>query len=135
MCEYRIIKEVKLCELEALYRDAGWWDDSFDAQAFVPDMIKNSFCVIGAFDKSNKLIGIGRALSDGISDAYIQDVCVLKAMRGTGIGSKIVKLLIEELKDHHIDWIGLVGEPKTRSFYERLGFRELKDHIPMKLDL
>jgi aralkylamine N-acetyltransferase len=38
-----------------------------------------------------KMIGMGRALSDLTSDAYIQDVTVLKAFRGKGIGKKLFK--------------------------------------------
>ncbi|HSL60885.1 MAG TPA: GNAT family N-acetyltransferase, partial [Desulfotignum sp.] len=78
-------------------------------------------------------IGMGRALSDLVSDAYIQDVTVLRAFRGKGIGTKIIRLLIAGLKDHRVDWIGLIGEPNTRVFYENLGFREMPGHVPYRL--
>jgi spermidine synthase len=87
----------------------------------------------GAF-LEKKLIGMGRALSDLCSDAYIQDVVVLSAYQKHGIGSLIVNFLIEELKKRGVDWIGLIGEPGTRVFYENLGFRQMKDYIPFKLE-
>ena len=75
---------------------------------------------------------MGRALSDLASDAYIQDVTIIKEFRGKGIGRKIIKKLIEKLKENNVDWIGLVAQPGTSSFYEKLGFEVLKDHVSLK---
>ncbi len=125
------IKSALTEDLKHLYKDAGWWHPSYDLNpGFLNHIVKNSAVFVGAF-KKKKMIGMGRALSDLVSDAYIQDVAVLKTNRGKGIGKKIIKTLIEELKKKGVDWIGLVAEPGTTSFYEDLGFGELKDHIPL----
>jgi len=117
-----------------LYKDANWWKDSYnDNISFIDKIVKNSFIFVAAFDDNNQIVGIGRALSDGCSDAYIQDVVILKSSRGQGIGKAIINFLIKELKSHNIDWIGLIGEPNTETFYEKLGFKSLKNHIPMTL--
>jgi spermidine synthase len=118
-------------EIEALYRDAGWWQNDWDS-SFIAPMIRGSFLFAGAFFQGRQ-IGMGRALSDGVSDAYIQDVVVLKEFRGKKIGSRITVFLVEELQRRGIDWIGLIGEPGTKDFYERLGFQEMKNFIPMRL--
>lgn len=118
----------------SLYKDAGWWKDSYNADiSFIDKIVKKSFVFAAAFDDNNQIVAIGRALSDGCSDAYIQDVVVIKSSRGQGIGKAIIKFLIKELKSHNIDWIGLIGEPNTESFYEQLGFKTLKNHAPMTL--
>ena len=128
----RPIKSALTEELKDLYKDAGWWDPSYDLNpGFLNYIVKDSAVFAGAFYKK-KLIGMGRALSDLVSDAYIQDVTVLKEYRGKGIGKIIIKTLVEELKKKGVDWIGLVAEPGTSSFYKELGFDELKDHIPLK---
>jgi ribosomal protein S18 acetylase RimI-like enzyme len=115
-----------------LYKEAGWWDTSYDKNPeFLNHIVEDSAVFVGAFLEKN-LIGIGRALSDLASDAYIQDVAVLKEFRGKGIGRKIIKTLIEKLKENGVDWIGLVAQPGTSSFYEELGFEVLKDHVPLK---
>ena len=75
-----------------------------------------------------KLIGIARALSDGVSDAYIQDVTVSEDFRGRGIGGRLVTVLSEELSSRGIDWIGLVGVPGTEHFYSSLGFEAQGGH-------
>ncbi len=120
-------------DLKALYRDAGWWVDEYDfSDAFLEEIPEKSALFAGAFS-NNRIIGMGRALSDLCSDAYIQDIAVLSDFRGRGIGTKIINFLIQELKNRGVDWIGLIGQPGTRSFYERLGFRQMPDHIPFKL--
>lgn len=129
--EFKIIQQAPLDELTALYKGAGWWEEyPTDTESFLNNLVKKSYCFVGAFVEG-KLIGMGRSLSDGISDAYIQDVTVLSPYRNKGIGGKIIKKLIEYLLDNDIKWIGLVGEPGTVSFYKRLGFHELKGYIPM----
>lgn len=130
-----IIKPIKSAskkDLIRIYKEAGWWDTSNDKHPeFLNQIVKDSAVFVGVF-LEKKLIGIGRALSDLASDAYIQDVAVLKEFRGKGIGRKIIQTLIEKLKENNVDWIGLIAEPGTSSFYEELGFKVLKDHVPLK---
>ncbi|QSH40640.1 GNAT family N-acetyltransferase [Lentisphaerota bacterium ZTH] len=131
-----VIKTVDQLEPTAvvtLYRDAGWWHEDH-SEDFIPKMISNSEVFAAAFD-GDTLIGMGRALSDGISDAYIQDVVVLTSWRGRKVGSRIIKHLISELKNRGVDWIGLIGEPGTRPFYENLGFKLMREYVPMKLKI
>lgn len=130
--DIRIITSAKKDQLIRLYKDAGWWEKEYDENPdFLKALVPNSACFVGAFHE-NSMIGMGRALSDLSSDAYIQDVAVLKPFRGKGIGSKIIKKLIAFLKQHHVDWIGLIAKPNTSSFYVKLGFEPLKDHVPLK---
>ena len=138
---YKIITEVptdevseklSINELKILYKDAGWWDDSFEKNPEALQLIvQNSALFAGAFFKK-KLIGMGRALSDKASDAYIQDVAVLTPYRSRGIGGKIIRLLVAQLKRQGVDWIGLVAQPGTQDFYEALGFEVLTGHTPLK---
>ena len=128
----KTIKQASLEDLILLYKDAGWWKSSYDsAPEFLEYIVKDSAVFVGAFC-GKKLIGMGRALSDLVSDAYIQDVAVLKEYRGKGIGKKIINALIEKLKKNGVDWIGLIAQPGTTSFYKELGFDRLKDHVPLK---
>lgn len=132
--EIELVRTVSVDELQALYQDAGWWEDDYKiSDAFLYRIPEKSALFAGAFWEK-KLIGMGRALSDLCSDAYIQDIAVLTAYQKRGIGTLIVTFLIQELKKRGVDWIGLIGEPGTRPFYEKIGFREMKDHIPFKLE-
>lgn len=130
---FSFVRTAEKKALQALYKDAGWWDEKCETHpGFLDHVVEKSALFVAAFCEK-KMIGMGRALSDLTSDAYIQDVVVLQAYRGRGIGKKIIEKLITGLKDHGVDWIGLIGEPDTRGFYENLGFQELTGHIPYRL--
>jgi GNAT superfamily N-acetyltransferase len=118
-------------EIVALYKAAGWWKDSYD-KAGIPQLIVGSFAFAVAVDKKNeKAIGMGRVLSDGVSDAYIQDVVVLASCRGQDMGKKIVQTLIDFCVSKGIQWIGLIAEPGSSQFYTTLGFTSMDQYIPM----
>lgn len=124
-----------VADMIALYKDAGWWEDAYDEDhSFLERLPGESALFAGAF-VNGRMVGMGRALSDLCSDAFIQDIVVLKPLRGKGIGRRIVLFLAEKLKSKGVDWIGLVAEPGTASFYENMGFKPLKDHIPMRLEV
>ncbi len=126
----RDFAEISPKDIEKLYRDALWWQREWD-RTFISPMVKGSFLFAGAFWEGRQ-VGMGRVISDGVSDAYIQDVVVLKAFRGRGIGGKLVSFLLGELRRRGIDWIGLVGEPGTEGFYKKLGFEALSGYVPMR---
>ena len=73
---------------------------------------------------------MGRVISDGVSDGYIQDVTVLEEMRGKGIGSLITKKLLDTCLERGLSWIGLIAEKGSNQFYHPLGFKEF-DGEPM----
>ena len=111
-------------EIVDLYKAGGWWKDHYDPAGLDP-LIKGSFAFAIAIEKdTGTAVGMGRAISDGVSDAYIQDVAVLDRMRGKGIGSQIITILVDHLRKHGIGWIGLIAEQGSRPFYERIGFNE-----------
>ncbi|MCL2381109.1 MAG: GNAT family N-acetyltransferase [Treponema sp.] len=121
-------------QLKVLYKEAGWWDGGDDKDpGFIDRIIQGSFCFAVA-STNGRLIGMGRAISDGVCDAYIQDVSVLSEFRGRGIGALIVDELVKCLKSKHINWIGLISEPKAVSFYQRYGFSQMTGYVPFILE-
>jgi ribosomal protein S18 acetylase RimI-like enzyme len=82
----------------------------------------NSLLKVFAFD-GDKLVGTGRALSDGVWRAAIYDVAVLPEYQGQGIGSAIIRHLVEHAKT---DVIMLYAAPGSEAFYERFGFSKMK---------
>lgn len=130
----KIVKETDAKAILALYRQAGWWstEDKESDLEIITKIVANSFCfVIATLD--DQIIGMGRALSDGISDAYIQDVTVQKEFRGQGIGKAIIRTLVNFLKEHKLQWVGLISEPGYEGFYQGLGFKEMVSYTPFLL--
>lgn len=133
MFSCRITKDIPLDEVAILYREAGWITDDADTSFIVP-MIGNSFCVCAAFNESGELAGMMRALSDGVSDAYILDLVVAGRFRRKGIGKQILDTLVGHLKSLGIDWIVLIGAPDTESFYEKSDASIMKGYTPMRFE-
>jgi len=83
---------------------------------------ENSSSVIFIYDDS-KLIGFGRAVSDGAYQAAIYDVAVLPEYQGKGIGKLIVDKILQSLSGFNFI---LYASPGKERFYEKLNFRKLK---------
>ncbi|MBQ4106403.1 MAG: GNAT family N-acetyltransferase [Lentisphaeria bacterium] len=113
-----------------LYSAVGWCEPD-DRGEWVDAMFAGSCAAIGAFD-GDRAVGFARALSDGVSDAFIQDVVVDPAYRKRGIARELVTRLVAELERRGVDWIGLVGVPGTRRLYESCGFEVLEGYTPMR---
>lgn len=114
-----------------LYREQGWWQPSDDCtKDLVQRLIIGSHCFVVA-EKEGNIVGMGRAISDGVSDAYIQDLMVSSSHRSRGIARRILQTLLDRLRTDGIPWIGLIAEPGSCMLYQRAGFREMRDFVPM----
>jgi ribosomal protein S18 acetylase RimI-like enzyme len=117
-----------------LYRAGGWWKDEYDP-ARIPDLISGSFLFAVAIDPTTgSAVGMGRVLSDGVSDGYIQDLVVLPSYQRRGIGRRIAAFLLKECRVRGLGWIGLVAEPGSEKFYLPLGFRHMEGYVPLLYD-
>ncbi len=129
--DIRLVKDWPAPEIIALYEAAGWWDGS--TKSSVKNNISGSFAFAVAVDsETGKAVGMGRVLSDGVSDAYVQDVIVLPAYRKQDIGKKIISALLGECAKKNVSWVSLIAESGTIDFYSGLGFKVMKGHTPMK---
>ena len=124
--------ELFIEQISALYRSQRWWSGP-DNSDLVLRIIKGSHCFLIAIQDFKTIIGMGRAISDRISDSYIQDVTVQENFRGQGVGTRIVQMIIERLHEDGIYWIGLIAEKDSHGFYEPMGFKKMPDSIPMIL--
>ena len=118
-------------EIANLYRAGGWWKEEYD-QRELPRLIRGSFLFAVAVDRKTGIaVGMGRVISDGVSDGYIQDLVVLPEYRKTGIGTQIVSTLVKKCVERGISWIGLIAEPDTEKFYLPFGFHPMEGHVPL----
>jgi spermidine synthase len=118
-------------QITALYRSQGWWDGAENPD-LVRRIIQGSHCFMVA-QLGREIVGMGRAISDRTSDAYIQDVTVKKSFRGKGIGTYIIRMIIKRLQLDGVFWIGLIAEKGSHGFYEPIGFKPMINSIPMIL--
>jgi ribosomal protein S18 acetylase RimI-like enzyme len=72
---------------------------------------------------ADRLIGFGRAISDGVYQAAIYDCAVLPDFQGKGIGTTIMKNILSRIS--HCNVI-LYASPGKEGFYQTHGFRKMK---------
>jgi ribosomal protein S18 acetylase RimI-like enzyme len=125
----------ELQQIAALYQEAGWWPDAPANPRMLSRMVAGSHCFMVARSRGDRIVGMGRAISDGASDAYIQDVAVARTHRRQGIGTALVKTILSRLRSDGMSWIGLIAERGTHGLYEPLGFKQMPDAAPMLLVL
>ena len=113
------IDNVDWDELTALYRTAplGNKNPSGLKTAFSNSMFK---CFV--YD-DGRLVGVGRALADGVDCSYICDVAVLPSHQCTGLGKEIVTRLVNLSRGHKK--IILYSVPGKEPFYRKFGFRRM----------
>jgi ribosomal protein S18 acetylase RimI-like enzyme len=73
--------------------------------------------------QAERLIGFGRAISDGAYQAAIYDCAVLPEFQGKGLGTTIMKNILAKVS--HCNVI-LYAFPGKEGFYQKLGFRKMK---------
>ena len=80
-----------------------------------------SYYHIAVYEKE-ALIGYIDCVSNGVTDAYIQDLMVHPDYQRRGIGTELMTIMINYLKQKHIYMISVVFEEKLKPFYEKFGF-------------
>lgn len=108
------------------------WNELSDLYRAAPLGTKNPADLERAFSNSRfrcfvrdsgKLVGVGRALADGVDCSYLCDVAVLPSHQGLGLGRQIVSRLVEMSAGHKK--IILYAVPGKEPFYRRLGFKRM----------
>ena len=111
-------------EIFPLYEAVGWTNYTTN-----PTMLKNalehSLFLISARDEEGNLIGFLRAVGDGFSIVYIQDIIVLPEYQRQGIGTQLLRQTLEYFKEVYQMILTTDSELKTLAFYESNGFTAL----------
>ena len=116
-----------------LYQETGWWPDASAHEDLVKRLIQGSHCFCLAVD-DGKVIGMGRTISDGVSDAFVHDIAVTASRRGEGIATRMVTCLVDHLKQSGVDWIGLIAKGPSHGVYARCGFGPMDDATAMRYE-
>jgi GNAT superfamily N-acetyltransferase len=116
---YRDSHDVDLEQLGHLFVTAGWPHRARDP-AKLARLIANSMYVVSAWD-GERLVGFARAISDGVSNAYVSTVAVLPEWRRRGIGRECMRRLVEGDGKEGIRWV-LHARAEVHRFYRESGF-------------
>ncbi|MED5051511.1 GNAT family N-acetyltransferase [Anoxybacillus rupiensis] len=116
----RDIANTNWTKMREIYESVGWVKHT---EPIIQRVFQASHIVALAFC-SGRLVGFGRALSDGVFNAAIYDVVVHRDYQGKGIGKAIMKDLLEQLDA--ISCIHLISTIGNEPFYIQSGFRKAK---------
>lgn len=96
-----------------------YWNDRFSPSELARATRGSAW--VGAVDAEGRLCASARAISDGAKHAWIYDVFVAEAVRGTGLGERLMRLLLDHPEVRGVRFAHL-GTRDAQAFYVRLGF-------------
>ena len=120
--EYTCYKEQ---EVLSLYESVGWIAYTRSPETLAR-AFSNSLLTLTARD-GEKLIGLLRAVGDGETILFIQDLLVLPEYQRKGVGSALLKEALNRYS--HVRQIQLTADntPALDAFYRAQGLRRLSD--------
>jgi GNAT superfamily N-acetyltransferase len=124
MIEYSDSHDVDLEQLARLFVSAGWDHRAYPRENLAA-LVANSRYVVSALEGA-RLVGFARAISDGVSNAYVSTVAVLPEWRGMGIGREVVRRLVDGDGKAGIRWV-LHAREELHGFYRINGFEPAPD--------
>ncbi|MGU8325188.1 GNAT family N-acetyltransferase [Clostridium perfringens] len=113
-----IILNVK--DILYLYNDVGWSSYTKDIDSLIKS-IKNSLKVISVWD-NDLLVGLIRVVGDGHSIIYIQDILILQKYQNSGIGKRLIEIILDKYKNVRQKVLLTDKEEKNILFYKKVGF-------------
>jgi len=129
--EYRESKEVPVQQLHALFRREQWADHlELDEVEFYLEVALH---VVTAW-RGDEIIGFARLEGDGRISVEISDVLVRSDFQGQGIGTELVRRLVEHIRqlDPYYIQVEPTGDREVH-LYEKFGFREMPGCRQMEL--
>lgn len=117
---YKTTKEnIDWQQVSDILRQSGLSDHTAKEQETI---FTNSYAVVFVYHKET-LVGVGRALSDGVCQAAIYNIALEEEFQGNGTGKKLINLLLDQVKGQNVI---LYTHPRTVALYEKMGFRRSK---------
>ena len=95
-------------------------------------ILANSSAIVLARIEDETVVGFITAVSDRVSCAYIPHLEVLPAFQSQGIGSELMRRMLQKLR--HLYMVDLVCDPPLQAFYERFGMRAVVGMVVRNYD-
>ena len=112
-------------ELLRLYSEVGWTAYTEDMTALRRGF-EHSLLVLAAYE-NDKLLGIVRAVGDGFTVVFIQDILVFPEKQRQGVGTALIKAVLERYPDVRQIELTTDNTPETVAFYRSLGFHDFSE--------
>ncbi len=110
-----------LLKLKTLLDKHAFWAKNRDLKD-IQKLLSGSNVIISLW-RGHRIIGFGRATSDGIYRAVLWDIVVADDLQGKGLGRKVVEAIIAMPKIKNVEKIYLMTT-NSKDFYKQIGFKE-----------
>ena len=80
-------------------------------------------------------VAIFNSISDGVSDALINNLIVHPDFQCKGVATKLIKTLVSELRSDGVKYFNIVFEERLEGFYKKQGFKLMSAGIMDFFDL
>lgn len=124
MIRYVDNPEIALVDVLPIYEAVGWTNYTQNPE-MLEAAFENSLHVLAAFTEEGILVGVLRAVGDGASILFIQDILVTPEYQHQGIGTKLLQQTLEKYKNVYQIQLTTDNSMKKISFYESNGFTSL----------
>ena len=108
-------------EVLALYESVGWTGYTCRFE-IMERAFAQSLKIYGAY-LQDKLVGLIRAVGDGLTIVYIQDLLVYPSYQRMGIGKALMGRLLDDYKNVYQKVLTTDDTEKTLAFYHHLGMK------------
>lgn len=123
--ELKEYTQFKSDEILRLYTKVGWTAYTEDMPALERGY-KNSLYILAAYE-NDQLIGIIRVVGDGATVILIQDIIVCPEMQRQGIGTALLKAVLDRYSAVRQIQLATDNTPETVAFYKSLGFVDFSE--------
>ena len=108
-------------QLWSVFLTTGWNAEYQLSPADLRRAFEASWFVVAAYE-GDRLVGVGRVVSDQVVHAMIYDLIVTPERQGLGIGDVLLARLVKVCRQAGVRDIQLFCAAGKRSFYEKRGF-------------
>ena len=112
-------------EILPLYKAVGW-SNYYEHPEMLKKAYAGSLCTLAAYEDET-LTGIIRCVGDGYSILFIQDILVYPEHQHKGIGTALMKAVLEKYPHTYQIELATDNTEKTIAFYKSFGFHNLSD--------
>lgn len=123
--EIRAYTDYREEEILRLYTEVGWTAYTENMPA-LREGFRNSLLVLAAWE-GDELLGIVRAVGDGFTIVFVQDILVLPAWQRRGIGTALLKAVLDRYPAVRQIELATDDDPKAIAFYKSLGFSDFAE--------
>ncbi|MDO5018718.1 MAG: GNAT family N-acetyltransferase [Lagierella massiliensis] len=116
--EVKINDFIKDFEVPELRKKIGWGPREYE----YPKLFERCNFHASIRNDEGVLIGFGYICGMGLEHGYMEDIMIDPNYQKKGLGTKLVKKLLEEAKRQNILIISVTLDPENENFYKNCGF-------------